>query len=175
MHQYNEFIKNGTSNSICRCQLAKLYSLLTVTKTDYALLLLIIETELQIACSSIGLRTVVVIGARTVRDVGDRSPTDFWVWGTTTGWSPTDFRQFRNFINAFFSRYRRSFSALKRLKTYLRNTMSPSRLNACAVLHVHHHETERLCAVDVLREFSARNAARKEHFGETVTCCLASA
>jgi hypothetical protein len=102
------------------------------------------------------------------RNRGEREgpvPHRFFGVGTSTGWFP----QISNSLgisSTHFFRYRRSFSALKRLKTYLRNTMCPSRLNACAVLHVHHHETERICAVDVLREFSARNAARKEHFGE---------
>lgn len=60
----------------------------------------------------------------------------------------------------------RSFSALRRLKNYLRSTMTAARLNACAIGHVHKDLTLKLCPVEILREFSSRSDSRKEYFGK---------
>ena len=49
----------------------------------------------------------------------------------------------------------RSFSALRRVKTYLRSTMSQPRLNSLMVLHVHKELTDRLNLLDVANEFVA--------------------
>ena len=38
----------------------------------------------------------------------------------------------------------RCFSALKRIKTYLRNSMTEERLNNCMLLHVHREKTDEL-------------------------------
>ena len=38
----------------------------------------------------------------------------------------------------------RSFSALKRIKTYLRNSITQHRLNHCMLLHVHRQQTDEL-------------------------------
>jgi len=43
----------------------------------------------------------------------------------------------------------RAFSALRRLKTYLRNTMSQERLNHVMLLHVHKEMTDKLKLADV--------------------------
>jgi len=54
----------------------------------------------------------------------------------------------------------RSFSSLRRLKTYLRNSMSQQRLNHLAVLHVH---TDRLHSIDIdviAREFVVKSENR---------------
>ena len=60
----------------------------------------------------------------------------------------------------------RSFSALKRIKTYLRNSMTQQRLNHCMLLHVHRKETDELDLTDLGREFVTRkNDRRKEFFG----------
>jgi len=59
----------------------------------------------------------------------------------------------------------RSFSSLRRLKTYLRNSMSQQRLNHLAVLQVHR---ERLDGIDidvVAREFVAKSPNRLATFG----------
>ena len=48
----------------------------------------------------------------------------------------------------------RSFSAMRRIKTYLRSSMSQSRLNAIMTLHVHKHKTDRICLEDVAKAFS---------------------
>ena len=59
----------------------------------------------------------------------------------------------------------RSFSALERIKTYLRNSMTQQRLNHCMLLHVHHEQTEQLDLTDVAKEFISRNDRRKLFFG----------
>ena len=60
----------------------------------------------------------------------------------------------------------RSFSALRRLKTWLRSTMTQLRLNSLAVCHVHQ---EILDVVDVdalLEDFVSRNETRASMFGK---------
>ena len=61
----------------------------------------------------------------------------------------------------------RSFSAMKRIKTYLRSTMSQERLNAIMVLHVHKQRSDKLVLMDIGNQF-----VNKEHrqlfFGEFV-------
>ena len=47
----------------------------------------------------------------------------------------------------------RSFSAMRRLKNYLRSTMGQSRLNAAMLLHVHKNRTERLSVIDLANAF----------------------
>ena len=49
----------------------------------------------------------------------------------------------------------RSFSALKRLKSYLRSTTEDNRLNHLMVLHVHHDKMDRLDLKKVPNEFIA--------------------
>ncbi len=61
---------------------------------------------------------------------------------------------------------KRSFSALRRLKTWLRSTMTQQRLNSLAVCHVHQ---EILDVVDVdalLEDFVSRNETRASMFGK---------
>ena len=59
----------------------------------------------------------------------------------------------------------RSFSAVRRIKTYLRSTMSQQRLNHLMLLHVHKSETDALNLVDVANDFIAGNDHRKHVFG----------
>lgn len=47
----------------------------------------------------------------------------------------------------------RSFSALKRVKTYLRSTTGDSRLNHLMMLHVHKDRTDALTLVDMANDF----------------------
>lgn len=58
----------------------------------------------------------------------------------------------------------RSFSTLRRLKTYLRTTMSQERLNHLAILHVYKERCEDLDTIEILEEFVARNPTRKAMF-----------
>ena len=59
----------------------------------------------------------------------------------------------------------RSFSAVRRIKSYLRSTMSQQRLNHLMVLHVHSDHTDKLNLVDVANEFIADNEHRRQVFG----------
>ena len=60
----------------------------------------------------------------------------------------------------------RSFSALKRIKTYLRNSMSQQRLNHCLLLHVHRQKTDDLLLSEIAQEFVSRNERRISYFGQ---------
>ncbi|KAI6656107.1 Zinc finger MYM-type protein 1-like [Oopsacas minuta] len=60
----------------------------------------------------------------------------------------------------------RSFSALRRLKTWLRTTTTQSRLNWCMLLHVHKEKTDALQMISVGNEFISRNDSRVQLFGK---------
>jgi hypothetical protein len=61
----------------------------------------------------------------------------------------------------------RSFSALKRLKTYLRSTMTQTRLNSVAVCHVHAELCGANIVPEVMRDFAKLNNTRLQLFGLT--------
>jgi len=52
----------------------------------------------------------------------------------------------------------RSFSSLRRIKTYLRNTMSAWKLNNLLLMYVHQHRTDKLDLVKLAREFISINS-----------------
>ena len=60
----------------------------------------------------------------------------------------------------------RSFSALRRIKTYLRTTMTQQRLNSLMVLHVHKEKTDALDLLQVGREFVTGREGRLRTFGD---------
>ena len=60
----------------------------------------------------------------------------------------------------------RSFSCLRRLKSYLRATMSQSRLNNVMVLHVHTNLTDKLSLVDIGNNFISGSSHRESLFGK---------
>ena len=60
----------------------------------------------------------------------------------------------------------RSFSALRRLKTWLRSTMSQKRLNNIAVCHVHHDYIDDLKLESIVNEFISANERRLKLFGK---------
>ena len=61
----------------------------------------------------------------------------------------------------------RSFSALRRIKTYLRSTMGQQRLNNLMSLHVHKDRTDSLSLVDLANDFVANKAEhRNSIFGK---------
>ena len=60
----------------------------------------------------------------------------------------------------------RSFSALKRVKTYLRATMSQERLNHLMLLHVHKLETDLLDSTAIGNKFVAGSEHRLKLFGK---------
>ena len=59
----------------------------------------------------------------------------------------------------------RSFSALRRIKSYLRATMSQERLNHIMVLYVHKHLTDQICYIEICNEFSKGCSHREAYFG----------
>ena len=54
----------------------------------------------------------------------------------------------------------RSFSALRRVKTYLRSTMNQDRLNHLMVLHIHKNMTDNLILTSVANQFVANSEHR---------------
>ena len=60
----------------------------------------------------------------------------------------------------------RSFSSLRRIKTYLRSSMTAYRLNNLFLLYVHLPLTEKLDLVEVAREFVSANSRRQRYFGQ---------
>ena len=58
----------------------------------------------------------------------------------------------------------RSFSSLRRVKTYLRSTMTQERLNNCMILTVYKEETYHLELLDISKYF-AFSVHRKDIFG----------
>ena len=59
----------------------------------------------------------------------------------------------------------RSFSALRRVKTYLRSTMKQTRLNHLMILHVHKEKTDSLNLHDVGNKFVRCSEHRLSVFG----------
>ena len=59
----------------------------------------------------------------------------------------------------------RSFSSSRRLKTWLRSTMTQTRFSNLAILNTRKQRTEKLCLIDVANEFAALNENRKSNFG----------
>lgn len=59
----------------------------------------------------------------------------------------------------------RSFSALRRLKTWLRSTMTQNRLNHVSVCHIHQDKLDLLDKKSICKQFIALNDKRKKHFG----------
>ena len=51
----------------------------------------------------------------------------------------------------------RNFSALKRIKTYLRNSVTQQRLNHCMVLYIHQERTNALELNSIAEEFAQAN------------------
>ena len=59
----------------------------------------------------------------------------------------------------------RTFSSLKRLKTFLRSTMTQPRLNNLMVLYVHRGKTEELNVKNIAEDFISINDRRRQYFG----------
>lgn len=60
----------------------------------------------------------------------------------------------------------RSFSCLRRMKTYLRATMTQNRLNNVMVLHVHKDYTDQLCLIKIGNDFVQGSSHRELQFGK---------
>ena len=59
----------------------------------------------------------------------------------------------------------RSFSALRRLKNWLRNTMGQVRLNSATICHVHKHRLDEIDLRLICKEFIGRTETRRNAFG----------
>ena len=59
----------------------------------------------------------------------------------------------------------RTFSALRRVKTYLRSTMTQARLNHLMILDVHRELTDTLELIETANEFVSRSDHRHTIFG----------
>ena len=68
----------------------------------------------------------------------------------------------------------RSFSALKRVKTYLKSTTTNSRMNHLMVLHVHKQRIDNTRLIDVANEFVEKAEGRKLILGQFTNRDLAA-
>lgn len=59
----------------------------------------------------------------------------------------------------------RSFSGLRRLKTWLRASMTQKRLNGVAVCHIHQERLDNLNRKDISQQYVQDNDRRREIFG----------
>ena len=59
----------------------------------------------------------------------------------------------------------RTFSTLRRLKSYLRSTMSQKRLNHVILLHTHKERVDALDLLTIAKEFVSANDRRRSYFG----------
>lgn len=60
----------------------------------------------------------------------------------------------------------RSFSTLRRIKTYLRSTMSQERLNHLMILHIHRELTDKLDLIETANTFISGHEHRLSIFGK---------
>ena len=60
----------------------------------------------------------------------------------------------------------RSFSSLRRLKTFIRSTMTQSRLNNLLLLYIHPAETNDLDLNNIAKQFAHVNSRRCNYFGK---------
>ena len=65
----------------------------------------------------------------------------------------------------FDSECERSFSCLRRLKTWLRSTQSQKRLNHVVVCHVHKDELDSVDNLKLMAEFAWKSPQRRSMFG----------
>jgi len=59
----------------------------------------------------------------------------------------------------------RSFSSLRRVKTYLRSTMTSCRLNNLFLLYIHQDRTDSLDLYEIAKDFISVNNRRRKYFG----------
>lgn len=59
----------------------------------------------------------------------------------------------------------RSFSALKRIKDYLRSMMLQGRLNNSMLLHIHEDEFDIMDLIQIANTFGSKNKSRNNMFG----------
>lgn len=59
----------------------------------------------------------------------------------------------------------RTFSVLRRMKTYLRSTMTQERLNNVMLLHIYKELTDETNLEEIAQSFSTANDRRINYFG----------
>ena len=59
----------------------------------------------------------------------------------------------------------RTFSCLRRLKTYLRSTMAQERLNHLLILNIHQDQADLIDLRSIARDFISLNEKRRDMFG----------
>ena len=59
----------------------------------------------------------------------------------------------------------RSFSAMKRIKSYLRSTMSNNRMNHLMIMHVHKDKTDKIDMTQTANSFIGKTESRRKRFG----------
>ena len=62
----------------------------------------------------------------------------------------------------------RSFSSLRRLKTYLRSTMDNCKLNNLFLMYIHDDRTDKLDLLEVAKTFASSNQRRLNYFGRFI-------
>ena len=87
-------------------------------------------------------------------------------------WGPTSEDQIAIFFKNYFLLFltlpvtvataERSFSKLKLIKTYLRNTMQDGRLSGLAVLSIENAEARKLDVSKIIDDFASRKARRRK-------------
>ena len=59
----------------------------------------------------------------------------------------------------------RSFSAMKRVKSYLRSTMTNNRINHLMIMHVDKDKTDNIDMIQTAKSFIEKNDSRRKRFG----------
>ena len=59
----------------------------------------------------------------------------------------------------------RSFSSLRKVKNYLRSTMTENRLNSVMLLHIHKEKTDSLSLISITNDFVQGTDHRQTVFG----------
>ena len=66
----------------------------------------------------------------------------------------------------------RSFSVARRIKTWLRSTMTTKRFNNLSILSIHKELTDSINLVDIGNEFASKYDGRRMNLGKFVPCDL---
>ena len=62
----------------------------------------------------------------------------------------------------YLGNFERTFSGLRRLKTYLRSTMTQKQLNHLLILHTHQQHTDNLSLLKVAMDFVVKSNRRNQ-------------
>lgn len=132
-------------------------------KVDVARLriqLLMLPDTIKSACEGTSVKIKKVTNIRTIADTFNQSP----IYKGMLSEVDKVLRTYLTFP-VTSATAERSFSALRRIKTFLRSTMTCERLNNLFLLYVHTDRTDDLDLVAISKEFVAANARRLNYFG----------